>query len=107
MKIRSVLDSTYFLCVAVLVIGWPIPSLSYAQGLEYLTQWKEGRSMRVGSNVWIEDDMYHGQNNMDRPDRIEAGQTHVLADLKGPGVITHIWMTFLHEPHFWVTDGAA
>jgi len=107
MKIRSVLDSTYFLYVAVLVIGWPIPSLSYAQGLEYLTQWKEGRSMRVGSNVWIEDDMYDGQNNMDRPDRIEAGQTHVLADLEGPGVITHIWMTFLHEPHFWVTDGAA
>ena len=63
--------------------------------------------MRVGSNVWIEDDLYDGQNNMDRPDRIEAGQTHVLADLKGPGVITHIWMTFLHEPHFWVTDGAA
>ena len=51
--------------------------------------------------------MYDGQNNKDRPDRIEAGQTHVLADLKGPGVITHIWMTFLHEPHFWVTDGAA
>ena len=107
MKIRSVPDSTYFLYVAVLVIGWPIPSLSYAQGLEYLTQWKEGRSMRVGSNVWIEDDMYDGQNNKDRPDRIEAGQTHVLADLEGPGVITHIWMTFLHEPHFWVTDGAA
>jgi len=63
--------------------------------------------MRVGSNVWVEDDMYDGQNNMDRPDRIEAGQTHVLADLEGPGVITHIWMTFLHEPHFWVTDGAA
>lgn len=63
--------------------------------------------MRAGSNVWIEDDMYDGQNNMDRPDRIEAGQTHVLADLEGPGVITHIWMTFLHEPHFWVTDGAA
>jgi hypothetical protein len=82
-------------------------SSSRAQGLEDLTQWKQGRSMRVGSNVWIEDDMYDGQNNKDRPDRIEAGQTHVLADLKGPGVITHIWMTFLHEPHFWVTDGAA
>ena len=107
MKLGRVLDSSYFLCAVVLVIGWPVPSSSYAQGLEDLTQWKQGRSMRVGSNVWIEDDMYDGQNNKDRPDRIEAGQTHVLADLEGPGVITHIWMTFLHEPHFWVTDGAA
>ena len=100
MKIRSIPDSTYFSWIAVLVIGWLVPSSSCAQGLEDLTQWKKGRSMRVGSNVWIEDDMYDGQNNMDRPDRIEAGQTHVLADLEGPGVITHIWMTFLQEPHF-------
>jgi hypothetical protein len=107
MKLGRILASSYFLCAVVLVIGWPVPSSSYAQGLEDLTQWKQGRSMRVGSNVWIEDDMYDGQNNKDRPDRIEAGQTHVLADLEGPGVITHIWMTFLHEPHFWVTDGAA
>ncbi len=77
------------------------------QGLSGLTQWEEGRSMRVGSNVWIENDKYDHQNNKDRPDRIEAGETYVLADLKGPGIITHIWMTFLAEPHFWVTDGAA
>ena len=63
--------------------------------------------MRAGSNVWVEDDMYDGKNNLDRPDRIEAGETYVMADLKGPGVITHIWLTFLQEPHFWVTDGAA
>jgi hypothetical protein len=62
--------------------------------------------MRVGSNVWNEKDLYDRKNNLDRPDRIEAGQTYVMADLKGPGIITHIWMTFLHEPHFWVTDGA-
>ena len=63
--------------------------------------------MRTGSNVWIENDRYDRSNNFDRPDRIEAGTTHVLADLEGPGVITHIWLTFLREPHFWVTDGAA
>ena len=82
-------------------------SAAVGQGLAGLTHWEEGRSMRVGSNVWIEDDLYDGKNNMDRPDRIESGKTYVMADLKGPGVITHIWMTFLHEPHFWVTDGAA
>ncbi len=80
---------------------------SHGQGLEGLTQWEEGRSMRAGSNVWVEDDMYDGKNNLDRPDRIEAGETYVMADLKGPGIITHIWLTFLQEPHFWVTDGAA
>lgn len=107
MKKTNILNHLLSVCVIAFVIAWFASSLAYAQGLEDLTQWKEGRSMRVGSNVWIEDDMYDGRNNKDRPDRIEAGQTHVLADLKGPGVITHIWMTFLHEPHFWVTDGAA
>jgi len=107
MKTENFVEIICLLCAVVPVIGWPITSSSHAQGLEDLTRWKEGRSMRVGSNVWIEGDMYDGRNNKDRPDRIEAGRTHVLADLKGPGVITHIWMTFLHEPHSWVTDGAA
>ena len=93
--------------VAAGLIALSTMSSAAGQGLAGLTQWEEGRSMRVGSNVWIEDDPYDGQNNKDRPDRIEAGETYVMADLKGPGVITHIWMTFLHEPHFWVTDGAA
>ncbi len=93
--------------IAVWLIALATASPASGQGLAGLTRWEEGRSMRVGSNVWIEDDLYDGQNNMDRPDRIEAGQTYVMADLEGPGVITHIWMTFLHEPHFWVTDGAA
>ena len=30
------------------------------------------------------------------------GKTKVLLDAKGPGVVTHIWMTFLGpEPHAW------
>jgi hypothetical protein len=70
MRSGSALHNNCFLCAAVLVIGWPVPFPSCAQGLEDLTQWKQGRSMRVGSNVWIEDDLYDGQNNMDRPDRI-------------------------------------
>lgn len=40
--------------------------------------------------------------------RIPAGETHVLMDEKGPGVITHIWLTFLGpEPHPWAKDGSA
>ncbi len=93
--------------MAVWLITTAASPVAVGQGLAGLTRWEEGRSMRVGSNVWIEDDPYDGKNNLDRPDRIEPGETYVMADLQGPGIITHIWMTFLHEPHFWVTDGAA
>jgi len=93
--------------IAAYLIAVTAASSTFAQGsLAGLTQWEEGRSMRAGSNVWIENDKYNGENNFDRPDRIEAGETYVMADLEGPGIITHIWLTFLQEPHFWVQDGA-
>jgi len=39
---------------------------------------------------------------------VEPGATHVLLDAKGPGVITHIWFTFLGpEPQMWAEKGAA
>jgi hypothetical protein len=39
---------------------------------------------------------------------VPPGQTHVLLDEKGPGVITHIWLTFLGpEPQDWAKAGAA
>ena len=38
--------------------------------------------------------------------RIPGGQTHVLMDVEGPGVITHMWLTFLGpEAHPWAKDG--
>lgn len=40
--------------------------------------------------------------------RVAPGQTHVLMDVKGPGIITHMWLTFLGpEPHPWARDGSA
>lgn len=40
--------------------------------------------------------------------RIQPGQTHVVMDEAGPGVITHLWFTFLGpEPHPWAPDGSA
>lgn len=40
--------------------------------------------------------------------RVQPGQTHVLLDEKGPGVITHIWMTFLGpEKQPWAPNGSA
>jgi len=39
---------------------------------------------------------------------VPPGATHVLLDAAGPGVITHIWMTFLGpEPHRWAAKGSA
>lgn len=39
---------------------------------------------------------------------VEPGATHVLMDEKGPGVITHMWFTFLGpEPQGWAPEGAA
>lgn len=82
------------------------PALLWAQSLQGLTQWEEGRSMRATSTSWKED-MYDRGNNHDNIGNVAPGATHVLADLEGPGVITHIWMTFVREPHKWAPDGAA
>ena len=39
---------------------------------------------------------------------VDPGATQVLLDEKGPGVITHIWLTFLGpEPQPWAPQGAA
>jgi hypothetical protein len=47
------------------------------------------------------------QSNFDNF-RIPPGKTHVLLDEKGPGVIQHIWMTFLGpEPQGWAREGSA
>lgn len=40
--------------------------------------------------------------------RVAPGETHVLMDARGPGVITHIWLTFLGpEPQAWAPQGSA
>ncbi|MCO6046338.1 DUF2961 domain-containing protein [Aeoliella sp. ICT_H6.2] len=40
--------------------------------------------------------------------KLEPGKTRVLMEANGPGVVTHIWMTFLGpEKHNWAKDGSA
>lgn len=47
------------------------------------------------------------QSNFDNF-RVQPGQTHVLMDRDGPGLITHIWLTFLGpEPQSWAKNGSA
>jgi hypothetical protein len=51
-----------------------------------------------------DDDVQSNWDNFNVP----PGGTHILLDEKGPGVITHIWITFLGpEPQGWATEGSA
>ena len=73
----------------------------------------QGRSMRatsthkLGANPreWDgEPDPDHNGDNSN----VQPGQTKVLMDVTGPGVITHIWITFLGPgPHPWAKNGSA
>ena len=92
--------------------------------LEGLTKPHEGRSMRATSTMRQGEVRRGGGERKINPkadpkgDLDEAsnfdnftvppGETHVLLDAKGPGVITHIWVTFLGpEPQDWAKKGAA
>ncbi len=110
---------------AFLVILASIFNVSIQAGdLENLAKPMEGRSMRATSTMRIGEnrrgegerkliptaepkgDLEEGSNYDNF--RIPPGQTHVLLDAKGPGVITHIWMTFLGpEPQNWAKQGSA
>ena len=79
-------------------------------GLASLAQRIEGQSRRESSTRTengrpVGDTKEH--SNWDNF-RVGPGETHTLMDRKGPGVITHIWMTFLGpEPQGWAKDGSA
>ena len=74
----------------------------------------EGRSMRETSTHRIGPDGKF--DPLGKPDpnsnwdnkNVLPGETKVLMDREGPGVITHIWVTFLEpEPHPWAKEGSA
>lgn len=106
------------------VIGLVFLSMTCPAGpLDDLALPHEGRSMRststmrVGENRRSKNPVFHPeaeprgdldeQSNFDNF-TIPAGQTHTMLDAKGPGVITHIWMTFLGpEPQDWARGGSA
>ncbi|MCL5096053.1 MAG: DUF2961 domain-containing protein [Candidatus Omnitrophica bacterium] len=92
--------------------------------LDNLAKPMEGRSMRATSTMRVGEVRRGGgerklnPNAEPRGDLDEAsnwdnftvppGETHVLLDAQGPGVITHIWMTFLGpEPQGWAKKGSA
>ncbi len=67
-----------------------------ADVLDDLTKWEEGRGMCASSARLGEDGLPDPEGNVDCDRIVEPGETVVIADLEGPGVITHIWMTIYH-----------
>ena len=87
-------------------------------GLSGLATRQEGRSMRATSTFRQGKDGRYDRGADPKGDkeegsnfdnfRVAPGQSHVLMDEKGPGVITHIWMTFLGpEKQAWAPNGSA
>lgn len=86
----------------------------FADLLGDLAKPHEGRSMRETSTHKIGPDGKYDPNGEPDPQSnsdnksVPPGQTKLLMNAKGPGVITHIWMTFLGpEPHPWAKNGSA
>ncbi|MEN6338357.1 MAG: glycoside hydrolase family 172 protein [Phycisphaerales bacterium] len=74
----------------------------------------DGRSMRATSTRKIGADGKPDPNGAPDPNsnsdnsNVAPGQRKILLDAKGPGVITHIWMTFLGpERQNWAKNGSA
>ncbi len=108
------------LCLASLLLALSLRGGS----LEDLAKPHEGRSMRATSTMRVGEVRRGGAERKLNPkaeprgdldeasnwDNFNVGprETHVLLDEKGPGVITHIWMTFLGpEPQGWAKNGSA
>ncbi len=102
----------------VLVTGMAVCLLCsancWADFLADLAKPHEGRSMRATSTAKIGRDGKPDPNGRPDPNsnrdnsNVAPGQRKILLDAKGPGVITHIWMTFLGpEPHPWAKKGSA
>jgi len=76
-------------------------SFSAAQDLDGLMKLRPGRSRAVTST----DPSFTG--NADRVKYIAPGETRVLADIKGPAVIRHIWLTFSEARPNWLEAGGS
>jgi len=97
-------------------VVWVLIFAVQAEGsfLSELARPMDGRSMRESSTHRLGADGKFDPNG--KPDansnwdnkNVEPGETKVLMDRDGPGVITHIWLTFLGpEPHAWAKNGSA
>ncbi len=82
--------------LAILTSGVWCGSLAAGGVLEDLTKWEDGRGMCASSARVGTDGRPDPAANVDCDRVVEPGETVVVADLNGPGIITHIWMTVYH-----------
>lgn len=71
------------------------------QNLDGLMQIRPGKSRAVTSAE------PNPNSNADRVKYITPGETKVLADVRGPGVIRHIWLTFNDARPNWLEAGGS
>lgn len=124
MRIMSHLSSTlgiiaanrrHTVWMALLLFSVPLIAQSPASSdLADLARPHYGRSMRATSAHRIgPDGKYDPAGELDPNSNrdnqsVPPGETKVLMEAQGPGVITHMWMTFLGpEPHNWAKNGSA
>lgn len=102
-------------------LAFSVVSLATAHGggfLEELAKPKDGISRRASSTFRAGPDGKYdrkadpkgdGEEASNRDNRtVPPGESWVLLDEKGPGVITHLWITFLGpEPQDWAKKGSA
>ena len=110
--------------VLLLVFGGDAVTASAGGPLEGLAKPQEGRSMRATSTMRVGEVRRGGgekklnpkadpRGDLEEPSnwdnfRVAPGETHVLLDEQGPGVITHLWITFLGpEPRLAAPKGSA
>src|SRR5579862_1170978 len=83
-----------------------------------LSKPQDGKSMRVSSTFRMGKDGKYDPNAYPLSDltersnsdnfRVAPGKPHLIMDVKGPGVITHMWLTFLGpEIQNWAPKGSA
>lgn len=103
---------------AAAVVAVALLGVAAVAQLEQLTKPQEGKSMRASSafregkdgkydpKAPYKGDLFERSNSDNF--RVAPGAIHTLMDVKGPGEITHIWMTFLGpERHEWAPQGSA
>ena len=95
------------------ILGWCAPAVTEA-ALADLARPIDGRSMRATSahrsgpdGAYDPGAPFDPDSNWDNQN-LAPGDARVLLDAEGPGVVTHIWMTFLGpEPQDWAPEGSA
>jgi hypothetical protein len=98
MRVRTLVSAVLVVALALA----PAVSAQSRSGLGSLTQVQPGRSKAVTSSA------ADFNSNLDRRTYIQPGETMVLADVEGPAVIDHIWLTFNDaRPNWLEANGSA